>query len=273
MRLAVRCLVLLQLALATPVQSETLVIPGAGPPELPLRNLAAAYQKIHPGADLQVPPSTGIAGGIRAIQNGESVLARIARRLTSEEEKSGLSQVVYAADAVVFAIGANVAIESLSQQQLAEIFSGKHDNWRQVGGPPGQIRVLVREQTEIAHATIRRHLPAFSGLRYAEHAKLANADFEMVELLDRYKSAIGWLTRSSLPGAKSGIRALAVDGIAPSPENVQSGRYRMVVDHVLIFRPQQLTAGAKRFIEFVRSDAGSGILRQSGVIPVDGRRP
>jgi len=246
--------------------AETLVVPGAGPPEAPLRVLAAAFEARDAGLVIQVPPSTGIAGGVRAIQSGQAQLARIARRLTDAEQRDGLAQVVYGADAVVFAAGSRVDVANLSADQAVELFAGRLQSWKQLGGSDLPVRLAVREPTEIAHREIRRHIPQFAAIRFPEHAKLVNADHEMVEILDRFRTAVGWMTRSSIVTSKSGVRALALDGIAPTPENVSAGRYPMVVEHVLIYREGRLTEAAKRFVAFVQSDSGQALLRSQGVV-------
>jgi hypothetical protein len=42
--------------------AATTVIPGAGPPEIGLRALAAEFMRQRPGSVIEVPPSVGIAG-------------------------------------------------------------------------------------------------------------------------------------------------------------------------------------------------------------------
>lgn len=270
-RFLARALALFACVLATAAGAEPLVIPGAGPPEAGLRALGAAFSKANPGTRVVVPPSTGIAGGIRAVSKEEAVIGRIARRLKDDEIRSGLKQVVIAADAVVFAVGSQVGVKTLTHAQVLDVFSGRLDDWQALGAERGPIRVLVREPTEIAHQAIRRHVAGFESIAFTEYAKLVNADFEMIESLDRFKTAIGWLTASSLTLSRTPVRAVALDGVAPTPENVASGRYPMAVEHVLIFKEDRLTDLARRFIAFATSEAGREVLRAHGVVPARGR--
>ena len=249
--------------------AQPLTIPGAGPPEVPLRALAAAFEAAHPGLTVHIPPSTGIAGGIRAVKNGEAPLSRIARRLTADEEREGLRQFVYGADAVIFAAGSRVDVQGLSSQQAIDLFAGRIESWKALGGADVPVRLAVRESTEIAHREIRRHIPPFAAIRFPEHAKLVNADYEMVEILDRFRTAVGWMTRSSVLSSKGGVRALSLDGVPPSPENVASSKYPMAVEHVLIYRDGQLGEPARRFVAFVQSDAGRRVLAEHGVVRRD----
>jgi phosphate transport system substrate-binding protein len=259
LRRAAAGLALLWAGLAT---AATYTIPGAGPPELGLRALAAEFMRQRPGTAIEVPPSVGIAGGLRALQSGEAVVARLARRLTEEELRSGgLQQVVYGADAVVFVTGRDVPVTNLTDAQALALFSGATDDWETLGGPPAPVLVFYREPSEIAHQAIRRHLPAFGQLKFTASAKLANSDTEMREGLARYRTALGWMTLSTSDVRDDRIRALSFNGIAASADTVASGRYPMKVEHVLAWRESQLNEDMRRFLAFVTSAEGAQVLR------------
>lgn len=251
------------LAWAGLAAAATTVIPGAGPPEAGLRALAAEFMRQRPGAVIEVPPSVGIAGGLRALQSGEAAMARLARRLTDEELRSGgLQQVVYGADAVVFVASRDVTVGNLTEAQALALFSGTTDDWEALGGPPAPVLVFYRETTEIAHQALRRHIPAFAQVKFAASAKLANSDTEMRAGLTRYRTALGWMTLSTSGIGDDTIRALSLGGVAASADTVSSGRYPMKVEHVLAYRESQLTEDMRRFLGFVTSAEGAQVLRR-----------
>jgi phosphate transport system substrate-binding protein len=123
---------------AAPVFGETLTIPGTGACEPVLADLAAAFNRGNPGEQVTVPPSTGSGGGISSVLKEEASLARVARRLKTEEEKQGLVSIVFARDVVAFVVGREVKLSNLSSNQLEAIFSGKIDNWKAFGGQGGK---------------------------------------------------------------------------------------------------------------------------------------
>ena len=239
------------------------VIPGAGPPEIGLRALAAEYMRQRPGVVIEVPPSVGIAGGLRALQSGEASVARLARRLTEDELRSGgLQQVVYGADAVVFVAGRDVSVTNLTEAQALALFSGTSDDWEMLGGKPGPVLVFYRETSEIAHQALRRHIPAFAAMKFTASAKLANSDTAMREGLARYRTALGWMTLSTSGIGDDRIRALSFNGVAASADTVASGRYPMKVEHVLAYRESVLSEDMRRFLAFVTSAEGAQVLRK-----------
>lgn len=243
--------------------AATTVIPGAGPPEIGLRALAAEFTRQRPGTVIEVPPSIGIAGGLRVLQSGEASIARLARRLTEDELRSGgLQQVVYGADAVVFVTGRDVPIGNLTEAQVLALFSGTSDDWEALGGPPAPVLVFYREATEIAHQALRRHLPAFAQVKFAASAKLANSDTEMREGLTRYRTALGWMTLSTSGVGDDRIRALSFNGVVASADTVASGRYPMKVEHVLAYKEALLNDDMRRFLGFVSSAEAAQVLRR-----------
>ena len=244
-----------------------LIIPGSGDCEFVLTRLAEAFEKSHPGRKVGVPASTGSTGGVRAIQQNEAVLARVARPLKLDETQSGLKSLVFGRDAIVFAVGASVTVKSLTSAQLADLFSGRINNWREVGGEPGPIRLVVREESDSAIAVLRARLEPFRALKLGENAKMVAKTPEMIDLLGRYKTALGWATNSAVLAADAGVRALALDGVSPSAVHVASGQYPVATEYSLIFREDRLSPEAREFIAFIRSAPAHEVMRNLGVTP------
>ena len=251
------------------VDAETLVIPGTGACEVILKELAVAFNARHSGQEVVVPRSIGTGGGIRAVGKDEYLLGRVARSLEEKERAYGLQYLVFARDAVVFAVGAKVEIKSLTSGQLAEIFAGKITHWQEVGGHPTPIRVLTRDPGEASLRIIRRHLKEFQDLNFAPQSKAAHHDYQMVELLQKYKNSIGFLTNSSICGLGASIKTLTLDNIMPTPENVESGRYTLSEYYALVYKEKRLNELARAFIDFIFSEEGKNIMKKRGVIPAD----
>lgn len=242
-----------------------LVIPGSGDCEFVLARLAEAFEKSHPGRKIGIPASTGSTGGVRAVLQNEAVLARIARPLKPEEAQSGLKTVVFGRDAIVFAVGASVTVKSLTPAQLADLFGGRVTNWRDVGGEPGPVRLVVREESDTPLQVLRARLEPFRSLKMTENAKMVAKTQEMVDLLGRYRTALGWATNSTVLAAGTGVRSLALDDVSPNWAEVVDGRYPVVTEYSLVFREGRLSPEAREFIAFVRSAAAHEVMRKIGV--------
>jgi phosphate transport system substrate-binding protein len=253
-------------------QAEDLVIPGSGNSEYVLGQLAAAFNKQQSEHRVSVPPSTGTAGALRDVGAGTASLGRVGRPLKEAESGQGLSYVALGRDSVVFAGGANVTARTLTQEQVVGIYSGKISDWRELGGKPGPIRAIGRESTDASRLAVSRHIKAFDNIAFGNNVKLVHLDPQMLELLDRYPTSLGFLNRSALTACKTKIVRLALDGVEATPESLESGRYPLWLELGLVHKSNGLTPAGKAFLAFVQSPAGARILRQHGVLPAAAAR-
>jgi phosphate transport system substrate-binding protein len=255
---------------AFPVFGETLTIPGTGACEHIVGELAAAFNRANPGKQIIVPPSTGTGGGIDSVLKGEAPLARIARALKPAEEKQGLAYMLFARDAVAFAVGSGVKVKNLSTDQLTAIFSGRIVNWKDVGGEAVPIRVITREPGDSSLSVLRERIKGFRDIVFPGNAKVILYDRATVETLDKYRNSIGFITISSSRWAKGGMKTITMDNIAPTAENVISGKYRLVEDYAFTHK-KTLPSLAKSFVDFVFSPEGKKIIEKNGLVAVEKR--
>lgn len=247
-------------------QTETLVVPGSGNPEQVLTVLANAFNRQQTAHRVTIPPSTGTAGALRDVESGNAVLGRVGRPLRPEERAKGLVYLPIGRDPVVFVGGAGVSVKSLSQAQLLDIFTGKFTNWKEVGGKPGPIRAVGRELTDASRQAINRAIKPFEGIQFGDGVKMVHLDPQMLDLLDRFSTSLGFINRSALAASKTKLVPLALDGVEGLPQNVGLGRYPLWLEFGLIHKTGNLSPAAKAFADFVRSPMGVGILREQGVL-------
>ena len=246
----------------------TLAVPGTGACEMILTELAEAYNLGNPEEPINIPPSTGSGGGIKAVLDGEAQLARVARRLKAAEEQQGIVYLLFARDAVAFVVGKQVEISNLNAGQLAAIFTGKIDNWKDVGAGEGPIRVVGREPGDSSLSVIQEHLKEFKEIAFTPKAKILLYDRDNVETVAKYHYSIGFIPMSSKKWVEGAIKPINLDGVAPTRANVLAGTYRLVEDYALVYK-KELSPGASRFVEFVFSTKGKKILEENGLIAVD----
>jgi len=245
--------------------NKPLEVVGTGACEKILDKLAKTFNITNADCKIIVPASIGSGGGIDAVGSDEYVLGRIARPLKEKEADLGLSYLVFAKDGIVFAVGSDVGVKSLTKQQLVDIFVGKINNWKQVGGKNEPIRVLAREEGDSSLSIIQKHIPGFVGLKYGDQVKVVYHDYEMVELFGKYPTAIGFLTASSV---NRNIHPIAINGIEPTSQNISSDRYPMVGSYAFIFKTKNLNNSAERFIDFVFSSEGKKLMETNGLVAV-----
>jgi len=245
----------------------SLTIPGTGTCEAVLKSVAAAYERAHPQARVAIPPSVHSEGGIRQVISGDALLARVARPLTPEEAGKKLVYRVFARDAVVFAVGAGVHARSITIRQITDIFSGKVVHWEDLAGGTGTIRVLLREQGDACLKALMSRYPEIRDLRFTSNGRILYHDQEMVEMLQKYRNSVGFATLSSLGAASATITPLAIDGIAPTRENVSSARYPVLIEYALVYREDALPPEARKFVDFLFSREGRNVMSGHRLVP------
>lgn len=119
-----------------------------------LVNLALAwaevYMRAHP--DVRISVTGGGSGtGIAAMINGTVSIANASREMKPEEiaaaKANGIDPVefVVARDAIAVVVNPANPVSRLTIEQIADIYTGKITNWRQIGGEDRPIVLLSRE--------------------------------------------------------------------------------------------------------------------------------
>ena len=256
------------LALLAQAHAEVLTIPGSGNPEYVLGVLAKAFNAQSGVHRVEVPPSSGTAGALRDVEQGVASLGRVGRPLKEVEQKRGLKYLPFGRDAVVFVGGAGVTAQSISAEQAVAVYTGKVSDWRELGAKPGPIRPIGREATDASRQALARAILEFSDIAYGAGVKLVHLDTQLIELLDRYPTSLGFLNRSALFAATTALKPLAFGALQFNSEALADGRYPLALEFGLVHKAGALSAAGKAFVAFVYSPSGERILREHGVLPL-----
>jgi phosphate transport system substrate-binding protein len=123
-------------------------------------NLALAwaeqFQASNPQSNLSISGG-GSGTGIASLINGTTDIANASRKIKSEEidnaQANGIepNEFVVARDAIAVIVNPNNPIDILSLEQLSDIYSGKINNWQELGGDDRPIVRLSRETNSGTH--------------------------------------------------------------------------------------------------------------------------
>lgn len=216
-------------------------------------------------ASLEVP---GSGKGIEALLAGKANVAGASRPLKADEKAKKILGTIIGYDAVAVFVHKDNPVTDLSKEQLKGIFTGKIKNWKEVGGKDAPIAVNTEIQGEK-----RATMEIFNELvmdKAAYGSGFKQIDLPRDQIVDvaRNPNAIGTPSFGLLAAVpadvRASVRALSVDGVDPTAQNIQSGAY-------LISRPLNLaTLGApagtvKAFVDFMLSTDGQAIVAKDFV--------
>lgn len=249
--------------------SSPLIIAGSGTAQPSIRPLAEAFSRMHPDIKIDIPPSLGSAGGIRAAAEGAIAVGLASRPLREAEKGWGLTVLPYARTIVVIAAHPTVADEGVTLEGLVQIYRGTKSRWKD----GREIIVLTREPGNSSLLVLEEEIPGFKEA-YAESQRAQRWAImytyeEMVRVLARTPYAIGLADMGAITSQRLPIKALSVNGVPPTPENVRNGKYPLVKTMAFVFSRDKLAAKAKAFMDFVRSREGGKILRANGYLPAE----
>lgn len=251
---------------ANSVLAADLRIGGTGGAMPMMRLLGEAYTRAYPGARVEVLPSLGSSGGIKAVTAGAIELAVSGRPLKREELARGAHDVALARTPFVFVVGRDNPVEGLNQAQVAAIYNGQMTHW-----PHGErVRAILRPVGDADSEAVKAISPALRAAKLVAEARpgmqFAVTDQDSAEAMERTPGAFGTATLGQLLCEQRRLKPIKFDGVAPSRESLASGAY----PHARQLRWVTLgegTAEARAFIAFTASAAGRALLQQHGYLP------
>ena len=137
---------------ADSVQAETMKIGGTGFGLGVMKKLAQAFDNAHPGDTIQVLPSLGSSGGIKALTQGVLDLAISGRPLKETETGRGIDAHVLSKTPFIFIVYQGVPKNGIFLRELAQILRGDSRTW-----PDGsRIRPVLRPESDSITRVLRQ---------------------------------------------------------------------------------------------------------------------
>ncbi len=224
--------------------------------------LGEAYEK-STGVKVTYNP-TGSGTGIKAVQDGRCDIGLSSRSLKAEEKEAGLKETVLAYDGIAVIVHPNNPVADLTLEQIADIYTGKITNWKELGGDDLEIVVIGRE----ANSGTRSGFEEIVGVEDAcQYRQELSSNGDVIATVGGNPNAIGY---ASLATIKDSVKAVRVDGVEPSDETVKNGTYAVQRPFVLVTRTDKaLTETAQKFFDYMTSADANGVISSAGVVPVN----
>jgi len=228
-----------------------------------LQALGKAYSERHPDCDIQVLPSVGSTGGIRAVLEGKLDVGCTSRPLFPAEQAASLAHTPWATTAFVFVTQDLGPSEPLTLAGIEAIYAGRRTRWND--GRP--IRLVLRPTSDTAHAYLSRFTPGMeAALSHAHQVPgvfVGITDQEALAYLERTPGSFGTSVLGLVVSEKRRVQVLPVDGLLPSDPG-----YPFLLSLALVHRGGQASAAARSFLEFAGSTAAARILTSCGYQPI-----
>ena len=232
---------------------------------------AEEYMKEHPEASITIVGG-GSGVGITALLEGTTDIAMSSRPLKMDEKlafkNKGLKEIVIAMDALAVIVHPSNNVIRLTREQLEEIFTGKINNWKEVGGKDMKIIAYSRETSSGTYEFFKEHV--MDKKNYASSVLNMPATGAIVQSVSQTEGAIGYI---GLAYETKEVKHIAVSYdagktfVLPSLETSQDGTYP-VSRPLYYFYAGENASEVLPFIDFILSAKGQQLVAETGYVPL-----
>ncbi len=254
--------------------SDTMIVLG--------QRWAEEYMKRNPEVTLQVTGG-GSGTGLAALVNGTTDIANASRPIKEKEIEKARQAGYYpeefkvAMDSLAVVVHKNNAVEVLSLKQIMGIYTGKINNWQEVGGKNSPILRYCRESNSGTYVFFKEQV--LKNFDYAPDCQTMPGTSAVANAVSKDPAGIGYggaayfLTQPSL-------RILSIQkkdgGEAVNPaqaagkldyEAAWTGRYP-IARYLYMYTGFKPKGKIKNYLDWIRGPEGQKIVEEAGYVPL-----
>ena len=224
--------------------------------------LGESFMEANSGTTFTYNP-TGSGSGIQAVSEGRCDIGLSSRALKDDEKATGLKETIVALDGIAIIVNPQNPVKDLSLEQIAKIYTGEITNWKDVGGSDAEIVLIGRE----AGSGTRDGFESITDTKDAcQYRQELTSTGDVITTVSQNPNAIGY---ASLAAIKDSVKALTVNGVAPTEATVKDGTYLVQRPFVLVTKEGvALSETAQKFFDFATSADAASIISAAGAVPV-----
>lgn len=229
--------------------------------------------------DVQLSVSGGGSGlGIASLLNGLADVANSSRPMNASEEalfkekNIDIVPYIFAQDALAIIVNPDTQIDSLSVDDVKQIFKGDITDWQKLGLKTRPITIYGRQNNSGTHAYLKKKL----GIEFSLYAKEMNGNAQIIEAVKADKGGVGYVGAGYvIKNGKQTDRHIKILKIyTPQTLAYSPLDYEAVVQNQYYFqRPlfqyilKSSYAKAKPLLDFESSEVGQHIIVSNGYFP------
>jgi phosphate transport system substrate-binding protein len=234
---------------------------------------AEVYMKKNKNVVIQVTGG-GSGTGISALINGTTDICNSSRPIKKEEkiklkEKYGTTgvEIKVAIDGLSIYVNQKNPVNELTLDQVKDIYTGKINNWKEVGGKDAQIIRYSRENNSGTYVYFKDEV--LKGEDFDRRTQYLPGTAAVVNAVAKDINGIGY------GGAAYGvgIKELKIKKDAKSPayaptvENIKKGLYP-ISRFLYMYLRKKPEGEIKKFIDWILSEEGQKVVKEVGYFPI-----
>jgi phosphate transport system substrate-binding protein len=244
---------------------------------------AESYRNVDPTVSIAVTGG-GSGTGIAALINGTVDIANASREMkdgeVEEAQANGIDPIEFtvAIDALAVIVHPDNPVTHLTLPQLAEIYTGRITNWKEVGGFDAPIVLLSRETNSGTHVYFLEEVVRLGDKEnkdiFAPQTLLMPSSVGITSELRRNPNAIGYDGLGYVDLAHEKVLALAIDAeseyIFPTSATGADGSYPLARG-LYMYTAGEPSGVIQEYLDWVMGRAGQEIVISLGFVPLPER--
>ena len=173
-------------------------------------------------------------------------------------------------EAFVFIVNKDNPIDSITVEQIRDIYSGKTTAWADLGYPElGNIIAYQRSEnsgSQTALEELMGNIPLMDAPEYV--AETMSGIVDNIEYRN-LENSIGYSFRffvSGMMGSK--VKLLAIDGIEPTEENIRNGSYPLISTFYAVSRKGETNPNVQAVLCWITGEQGQELVEKSGYVGI-----
>ena len=225
--------------------------------------LSEAFMEKYP--DVTVTAEfVGSGAGVEAVTNGTADIGNSSRSLKDEEKAAGVVENVVAIDGIAVCVDPANEVANLTKEQLTNIYNGTVTNWKEVGGADEPIIVIGREAGSGTRGAFEELVDLVDVCKYANELDSTGA------VIAKVASTPGAIGYASLDALDDSVKALSLEGVEATAENIKAGNYFLSRPFVMATKGEisEQNDLVQAWFDFVLGDEGQQVASEVGLITV-----
>lgn len=240
---------------------------------------AETYMQKHPEVRISVNGG-GSGTGIAALINGTVDIANASREMKPEEVKRarerGIEPIehVVGQDALAVVVNPQNPVDQLTFQQIADIYTGKITNWKEVGGKDRPIVLLSRESNSGTYVFFLENIVQVGAgdpeALFSPNTLLLLSSEVISREVEQNPNAIGYDGLGYVTPGQKTIAVAEAPGrpfVEPSIETVNQGIYP-IARPLYMYTNGEPTGVIKEYLDWILSDEGQALVKEVGFVPL-----
>ena len=227
-----------------------------------LTNLARDYEK-ETGVKVMVLGG-GSVRGLTDLAEGRTDFAASCQSKTPDDPEN-FEYIIATWDAMVFIVHKSNPVSSITPQQVRDIYNGRISNWKQLGGP--DLKLISVITTPKGFGGIGEALEKYilNGKR-PQPQKNSTLQASSVAIWEQLVADMpeGFASTGYGSARKRNVKILKVNGIAPTRENIISGKYPYRRPLFIVVK-KHARPEVRKFVDFVLSRKGQKLISSYGM--------